>query len=295
MKKQLKENLERIHSLTYGKERSKVITEWIFGHEEEKEEDPKKADEVSDDIKELFDTLEMESQGSGISEEKVGSIQYKKSVESLQVGLILLGYSLPKYGVDGLFGPETASAVRKFMEDRNIETEEGEFTVATPEMITSLVNELKSKNPKSEDLKSLVNQGVDVEGLVDQNFYEKLLQNLDSPVSNENLKFLYAWRQAEGKAGKFNPFNTTQGMPGATNFNDVGVKNYRSMEDGLVATIKTLKNGRYDCILRGLKKDIGASEIARCRSLETWGTGTLVYKVIQGYESGASPKVARLA
>lgn len=290
----LRENLERIHSLTYGKEKSKVITEWIFGHEDN-EEDPKKADEVSDDVKDLYNTLEKESMGSGLSEEKVGSIEYKKSVESLQIGLILLGYTLPRFGVDGLFGPETASTVRKFKEDNGLTSEDGELTVATPEMIGLVLNKLKEKGVEKEDLTNLTNQGVDVEGLVDQNFYEKLLENLGAPISNENLKFLYAWRQAEGKSGRFNPFNTTQNMPGATNFNTVGVKNYRSMEDGMVATIKTLKNGRYDCIIRGLKDDIGASNIARCRSLETWGTGTLVYRVIQGYEGGSTPKVSKLA
>ena len=437
MKKQLKENLERIHSLTYGKERSKVITEWIFGHEEEKEEDPKKADTVDPDVDEFFNNLQDAINGGGLSQQEVGSIDYVKGVESMQIGLQILGYELPRHGVDGLFGPETAAAVRKFKEDNQILKESVEYNAigligkpgqgthsasgwqnnnawdvkmnvgdsvksltngtvlkviksssgmknvgvkkiygdqitikssdgpdvfythidtnlsvgssvsvgdeigkimtvpgmpshvhiglssgnlsdyisdlpsatggsegikggedmvkATPEMLEKLVSLLQSKDLESSDIKKYTNLGINTEGLVDQNFYEKLLENLDAPVSNENLKFLYAWRQAEGKAGRFNPFNTTQGMPGATNFNDVGVKNYRSMEDGLVATIKTLKNGRYECILRGLRKDMGASEIARCRSLETWGTGTLVYRVIQGYEGGASPKVARLA
>lgn len=294
MKKNLRENLERIHSLTYGVEKSKTITEWIFDREE-KEDDPKKADEVSDDVKEFFTTLENEINGDGLSQEQVGSIEYKKSVESLQIGLVLLGYELPRHGVDGLFGPETANSVKNFMNDNNIEVDDTELITATPEMIGILVNKLKSRGVESEDLESHINQGVSVDGLMDQNFYEKLLENLDAPISNENLKFLYAWRQAEGKAGKFNPFNTTHGMPGATDFNSVGVKNYRSMEDGLVATIKTLKNGRYDCIIKGLRGDIGASNIARCRSLETWGTGTLVYRVIQGYEGGAAPKIAKLA
>jgi peptidoglycan hydrolase-like protein with peptidoglycan-binding domain len=294
MKRTLKEDLERIHSLTYGEVKSKVITEWIFDTDK-KEEDPKKADEVSDNVKDLFDTLEKESNGSGISEQEVGSIDYKKSVESLQIGLVLLGYELPRYGVDGLFGPETASAVESFMNDNGLEVEESDFTTATPEMIGILSDQLKNKDITEEDLKDLVNQGVNVEGLMDQNFYEKLLENLDAPISNENLKFLYAWRQSEGKAGKFNPFNTTHGMPGATDYNSVGVKNYRSLEDGMVATIKTLKNGRYNCIIQGLRDDIGASNIAKCKSLETWGTGDLVYRVIQGYEGGASPKIKKLA
>lgn len=292
-KNNLRESLERIHSLTYGKEKTVQLIEWIFDREE-KEEDPKKADEISDDIKELFNNLENAS-SSGLTQEEVGSIEYKKTVESMQIGLILLGYELPKHGVDGLFGPETGGAVRKYMENKGIDVPEGDKITSSPETITSIVNDLKGMNLKSDDIKQYVNQPVDVQGLGDQNFYEKLLKNLEAPISNENLKFLYAWRQSEGKAGRFNPFNTTHNIPGSTNFNTVGVKNYRSMEDGMVATIKTLKNGRYECIIRGLRDDIGASNIAKCRSLETWGTGTLVYRVIQGYESGANPKVYKLA
>lgn len=290
----LRESLERIHSLTYGKEKSNQLVEWIFDREEEKEEDPKKADEISDDIKELLNNLESAS-STGLSQEEIGSIEYKKNVESMQIGLMLLGYDLPRHGVDGLFGPETGEAVRKYMESKDMEVPEEDMVTATPEVIATILDDLKGMNLKSDDIKQYVNQPLDVQGLEDQNFYEKLLKNLDAPVTNENLKFLYAWRQSEGKAGRFNPFNTTHGMPGSTNFNTVGVKNYRSMEDGMVATIKTLKNGRYECILRGLRDDIGASNIAKCRSLETWGTGTLVYRVIQGYEGGANPKVYKLA
>jgi hypothetical protein len=44
-------------------------------------------------------------------------MNFQKNVESMQIGLKLLGYELPRYGVDGLFGPETASAVGKFIND----------------------------------------------------------------------------------------------------------------------------------------------------------------------------------
>jgi len=136
---------------------------------------------------------------------------------------------------------------------------------------------------------------VNLEGLADQNFYAKLLENLGAPVSEENLKFLYAWRQSEGKAGKFNPFNTTWDLPGSTNFNSVGVKNYQTLADGMIATIKTLKNGRYNCIVDGLKNDIGADKIAKCESLKTWGTGDLVGKVVASYNAGSNPKIKELA
>jgi len=291
MKQNLRENLERIHSLTYGKEKSTDLVEWIFGNE--KEEDPKKADEVTTDIEEFYNNLE-NAKGTGLSQQEVGMIDYKKTVESMQIGLVILGYDLPKHGVDGLFGPETARAVETFMNDSGITVPESPLIEANPEMFEELIKQLKSRNISDEEITQYINGEVNVKGLVDQNFYEKLLDNLKAPVTDENLKFLYAWRQAEGKAGKFNPFNTTHGMPGATNFNEVGVKNYRSMEDGLVATIKTLKNGRYTCIIKGLRDNIGAINISKCRSLETWGTGTLVYRVIQGYEGGATPKISKL-
>lgn len=429
----LREDLERIHTLTYGKEKSKLITEWIFGNDDEKD-DPKKADTVPPDVQEFFDTIENAAESGGLSQQESGSYEFVKGVESMQIALLMLGYELPRYGVDGLFGPETAAAVNKFNQDNEILSEAIDYNAsgligkpgqgthnasdwqsrnawdvkmsvgssvksitngivkkvyssgsgmkvsgnkkiygdqitiqssegpdvfythldssvsagqkvsvgdeigkimtlpgmpshvhiglshgnlsdfisdlpnatggggspkviskATPEMLRKLLELIKSKKIESEDIKKYTNMGVNVEGLVDQNFYEKLLENLGAPVSDENLKFLYAWRQAEGKAGNYNPFNTTHGMPGATNFNTVGVKNYRTMEDGMVATIKTLKNGRYDCIVNGLRDDIGASNIAMCKSLKTWGTGTLVYKVVKGYESGASPKISSLA
>jgi hypothetical protein len=77
--------------------------------------------------------------------------------------------------------------------------------------------------------------------------------------------------------------------------NSAGVRNYKSLEDGMIATIKTLRNGKYDCIVNGLKNDIGANNIAKCQSLKTWGTGDLVAKVVNSYNSGATPKIKNLA
>lgn len=292
MKKTLKEELKRIHGLTYGSEISSTIVESIFSEEKK---DEKKADTVDPDVEGFFGNLQDAINGGGLSQQKVGSIEYVKGVESMQIGLQILGYELPRYGVDGLFGPETAQAVRKFNTGGGEGSEGNEMSKATPEMLEKLVSLLQSKDLQASDIKQYTNLGINTEGLVDNNFYEKLLENLGAPISDENLKFLYAWRQAEGKAGKYNPFNTTQGMPNATKFNSVGVRNYKSLEDGMVATIKTLKNGRYECIVNGLKNDIGSENIASCSSLKTWGTGSIVAKVISGYNRGSSPKIGSLA
>jgi murein DD-endopeptidase MepM/ murein hydrolase activator NlpD len=443
MKRTLSEELERIHSITYGKE---VINEEGFLDKLlqkvglKKSDDPKKADLVSDDVDQFFKTLEDSANSGGLSQQEKGSMSFQKGAESMQIGLILLGYELPKYGVDGLFGPETAAAVQKFTSEKlgdktklneavklvssgggiigrprqgthsasdwpsrnawdisgpvgtevysitngvvdkikkdssggvtkdgvkkiygdqvSIKSTDGKPDVfythiesslnkgdsvkegdvigrimqaggitphvhvgissgnlsdlatgmtnatggaiggpmvkASPEMLKKLIELLKEKGVTSEDLKKHIDT-VNLEGLADQNFYAKLLENLGAPVSEENLKFLYAWRQSEGKAGKFNPFNTTYKMPNATDFNSVGVKNYQTLQDGMVATIKTLKNGRYNCIVDGLKNDIGAANIAKCESLKTWGTGELVAKVVNSYNSGATPNIKNLA
>lgn len=432
MKKTLTEELERIHNLTYGKG---IVQEQEFVDTLKKkissllgkDDDPKKADFVSSDVEDFFKTLNNASESGGLTQQSKGSMTYQKEVEAMQIGLILLGYQLPRFGVDGLFGPETASAVTKFNQDNQILSESssqlrstlqnlgyqeknneissggeiskeisdivsgilkdfkeinpdvnvvvtagnddyhqnvgytskhskgnavdlvlkpynsqtssafigvlnkykqknnkfnfideyknpskgatgGHFhleygdntknvtvTKATPEMLKTLISLLKERGVKSEDLKKHIDKGVDITNITDQNYYKRLLEALGAPVSQENLKFLYAWRQAEGKAGKYNPFNTTHKMPGSTDFNSVGVKNYLTLEDGFTATIKTLKNGRYNCIVDGLINDIGAENIAKCESLKTWGTGEGVSRVIASYNRGGKYNVYNLA
>jgi hypothetical protein len=455
MKRSLQEDLIRIHELTYGKSflneqedtgfLSKVLKNIGINKDDITNDDPKKADEVSDSVVEFYKNLDDAIAAGGLSQQQRGSMTYQAQVESMQIGLILLGYELPSHGVDGLFGPETASAVNKYITDKGIKSEvneafvqlndtnysnvkfdkdgtqydqlnqallddlqtaasnagvvitittaksgHGNLTIngrpsrhatntavdialldgigaggasnesngnsqfrelgdkvknellnigyalnaeggnqkavlwqtntggnhfnhlhvsntegvsgsapsetmskATPEFLKSLVDSLKQRGVTSEDLKKHIDK-IELAGLTDKNFYMKLLESLGAPVSDENMKYMYAWRQAEGNGGKYNPFNTTWNLPGSTTMNSAGVRNYASLEDGMVATIKTLKNGYYNCIVNGLKDDIGAANIARCESLKTWGTGDLVGKVVASYNSGASPKVAAL-
>lgn len=292
MKKTLKEEIQRIHEITYGK---KVVNEGFLDRLFGKKDEPKKADTVSDDVNDFFNTLEKEKESNGLSQQEKGSYSFQKGVESMQIGLILLGYELPKHGVDGLFGPETAIAVNSFKKDNDIEVEETTQTsVATPEMLSKLIEKLKEKGLESEDLKKYIDKTIVLKGVTDTNVYEKILEGLGAPVTPENMKFMLAWRQAEGSGGKYNPFNTTQKMSGAVSINSHGVKSYQSIEDGITATIKTLKNGRYNCIVNGLINDIGAENIAKCESLKTWGTGDLVAKVVAGYERGSEPKIRSL-
>ncbi len=110
-------------------------------------------------------------------------------------------------------------------------------------------------------------------------FGVKLLQKLNLPVTEENLKFLNAWQHAEGGSDD-NPFNTTQNAPGAENFNSVGVKRYPSIEVGLDATAQTLTNGMYGNILASLQQGNSASACADALAQSPWGTGALVQQIL---------------
>jgi len=123
MKKNLIEQLERIHRLNYGKEAinegflDNILKSVGLNKDEKKVDDPKKADLVSDDVNDFFLSLEKASQ-NGLSQQQSGGMSFQKEVESMQIGLMLLGYELPRHGVDGLFGPETANAVSKFINEK---------------------------------------------------------------------------------------------------------------------------------------------------------------------------------
>ena len=126
----------------------------------------------------------------------------------------------------------------------------------------------------------------------DDEFYKKILSCLGAEPTKGNMSFFYAWRQAEGGTAANNPFNTTMKMPGATKYKDNthGVKNYKSVEQGIEATCKTLKLHYYTDIVDGLKNDVGLKKLSRMSSIKTWGTGDLLSSVADGYLSGHSPK-----
>ena len=126
-KRTLKEELERIHSITYGKKvilEDDLLTKLIQGGDTNSikpMDDPSKADFVDNDVSKFL--TDLKSIKEPVTEQKLGSMQHQKEVETIQIGLVLLGYELPRHGVDGLFGPETADAVRKYKTDNNIISE----------------------------------------------------------------------------------------------------------------------------------------------------------------------------
>lgn len=161
-------------------------------------------------------------------------------------------------------------------------------------ILNSIVpKKVESIKPASDVSKSEENVSfnkVNLQGGSDDAFYRAILEGIGAPVTNNNMAYLYAWRQAEGGKAAFNPFNTTQKAEGATNYNSVGVKNYTSAEQGVAATVKTITNGRYESIINSLKMDKPPMETAEALVASPWGTSGLIKKVISGYEAGYSPK-----
>jgi peptidoglycan hydrolase-like protein with peptidoglycan-binding domain len=81
-------------------------------------DNPSKANFVSADVDKFFDILKTIDET--IEQQKYGKMVHQQKVEAVQIGLQLLGYELKQFGTDGLFGSETASAVKKFKKDNNI-------------------------------------------------------------------------------------------------------------------------------------------------------------------------------
>lgn len=112
-------------------------------------------------------------------------------------------------------------------------------------------------------------------------FARALLPKVGAEATTHNMRAMMAWMQAEGDAGRFNPLNTTHSMPGATNFNSVGVKNYKTFGDGVAATAKTLNYGAdrglygYRPIRHALHANLPARRTLFAVERSQWGTGGL--------------------
>lgn len=127
-----------------------------------------------------------------------------------------------------------------------------------------------------------------------------VLNKLGYKATPGAVKALVGWQAAEGghwnNSARYNPLNTTQPEPGYETFRSVGqgaadIGIYKSWQQGIDATVKTLENGRYGGILAGLRSgDAGA--VANAIGSSPWGTnGTLVSRAISG-ASGSVPRTA---
>jgi peptidoglycan hydrolase-like protein with peptidoglycan-binding domain/predicted phosphodiesterase len=117
----------------------------------------KKSEEDKSKSSDVLVNLEKYIESGKNFEPQKESPPYEKEVEDLQTGLQFLGFSLPEWGVDGKFGPETKKAVQDFQNSVGLE-ETGE--VGNDEL-KKLVSLMKSKGFESYDLTKIKKEKTD--------------------------------------------------------------------------------------------------------------------------------------
>jgi hypothetical protein len=98
---------------------------------------------------------------------------------------------------------------------------------------------------------------------------------INAPITRSNLVVIVAWETAEFTSARWNPLATTYPMPGATAYNDSGVRNYVSLQQGLQATVKTLSRPGfgYEAILSDLAHSADPMTTAQAINDSSWCGG----------------------
>lgn len=117
-----------------------------------------------------------------------------------------------------------------------------------------------------------------------QEWAHAFIDLLHAKHCDRNAWALVSWIQAEGGAANWNPLNTTQKMPGSTAYNSVGVQEYRSADDGLAATVKTIMQTDpdfgYGPIVARLRRCARPTRTLQAVEDSDWGTGGLALRVL---------------
>jgi peptidoglycan hydrolase CwlO-like protein len=101
------------------------------------------------------------------------------------------------------------------------------------------------------------------------------LRSLGAEECHSNEAVLIAWQLTEFTQAMWNPLATTTTEPGSTDFNDAGVQNFVSLDQGLAGTEHTLRNGAhgYGGILAALDACPPAMTTARAIRDSAWCSG----------------------
>jgi peptidoglycan hydrolase CwlO-like protein len=102
-----------------------------------------------------------------------------------------------------------------------------------------------------------------------------LLGDLGDDICRNDLVVVVAWETAERTAAGWNPLATTYAMPGDSRFNSSGVRNFRSMGQGIRATILTLRTAShgYEAILSDLAGCADPMVTAQAINASAWCRG----------------------
>jgi hypothetical protein len=106
---------------------------------------------------------------------------------------------------------------------------------------------------------------------------DAFLQVMGAPRCHANVVVTIAWQAQEGTQANWNPLATTHRMDGSTDFNSVGVQNYRTLAQGLEATKETIQNGwstyGYGAVIRSMRDCADPLDTARAIAASSWCSG----------------------
>lgn len=124
---------------------------------------------------------------------------------------------------------------------------------------------------------------------VDRSFWFEVAQQLQNPPPTSEYAFtieaLEKWKPFENTGACWNPLATTWSMPGSTNYNSVGVKNYPDKNTGTRATANTLNLSYYNAI-RNMLARRSFNRTAITQALNTWtGNGAYVNTLVSQWEA----------
>lgn len=112
----------------------------------------------------------------------------------------------------------------------------------------------------------------------------QILRGIGAPINQHTVGAMVGWFNAEGgnwnNTASYNPLNTTLTTPGARAINGAGVKAYNNWNEGINATVQTLKQGN----MTGIRQAFMSSDpqaVIHAIGASPWGTnGALAAQTI---------------
>lgn len=112
-----------------------------------------------------------------------------------------------------------------------------------------------------------------------RDFALAFLHGLQKPTTDHNVIAVLTWIRSEfGRSAPipahFNPLATTEDLEPNTKYNDVGVRNFVTFDQGVRATVETLENGArgYAAILGAFEKGDDPRDVINAVRASAWGS-----------------------
>jgi peptidoglycan hydrolase-like protein with peptidoglycan-binding domain len=217
----------------------------------------------------IYEIAKLISNKTKLGKSQIDSSQ--RDVVTLQKTLKVLGYTKNNFKITGIFDNETEEAVKLFQRDNDLNVS-GKIDT---EMFKILYVLLLVNNINQSEIDKLEPYKISEKDIPDLIIYQEILNNLDVPITNQNLRFLFALRNVLGTfSAKNNPFNVKFNLEDdnkKTKVQGTDIFNYSTPQLGIKATIKTLELPKYKCVVDGMRQSKSVEEILFCPILQNLG------------------------